>query len=168
MIPLLFALLASFPQFAFSQQPQTSPHSHDQAVQARGDHVMGFSHDKTTHHFLLYSDGGAIVVSANDANDKAAIEQIRMHLSHISKMFADGDFQAPMLIHDTNPPGAATMTKRKGELRYTYSETPQGAAIRIVTSDPSATDAVHAFLLFQILDHHTGDSPAVSAAPLGH
>ena len=164
MIPLLLAALSSFSQFAFFQQAQTSPHAHDQAVQTRGDHVMGFSHDKTTHHFLLYADGGSIVVSANDANDKATIEQIRMHLSHISKMFADGDFQAPMLIHDTNPPGVATMTKRKREIRYVYSESPQGATIRIFTSDPSVTDAVHAFLLFQIVDHHTGDSPAISAA----
>lgn len=165
MIALLLAVLASFSQFAFFQQPQTSPHTHDQAVQTRGDHVMGFSHEKTTHHFLLYADGGAIVVSANDGSDKASIEQIRMHLTHISKMFADGDFQAPMLIHDTNAPGTATMTKRKSEIRYVYSDTPQGASVRIITNDSSAADAVHAFLLFQIVDHHTGDSPTISAAP---
>src|SRR5690349_16884943 len=67
MIALLLAVLSSLSKFAFFQQPQTSPHAHDQAVQARGDHVMGFSHDKTAHHFLLYADAGAIVVAANDA-----------------------------------------------------------------------------------------------------
>jgi len=28
--------------------------------------VMGFSHEKTTHHFQLYKDGGAIQVTVND------------------------------------------------------------------------------------------------------
>ncbi len=28
--------------------------SHHQGVDERGDHVMGFSHEKATHHFLLY------------------------------------------------------------------------------------------------------------------
>lgn len=168
MIALLLAVLSSFSQLAVFQQPQTSPPAHDQAVQARGEHVMGFSHDQTTHHFLLYPDGGAIVVAANAANDKTTIEQIRMHLSHISQMFADGDFKAPMFIHDTHPPGVATMASRKDGIRYTYSETPEGAAVRIVTSDASTTDAVHAFLLFQIVDHRTGDSPAISAAPPAH
>jgi hypothetical protein len=70
---------------------------------------MGFSHDATTHHFHLLRDGGKIVVTANDPNDKASIEQIRMHLSHIVSMFSNGNFNAPMLIHDTNSPGGATM-----------------------------------------------------------
>ena len=30
----------------------------------RGDHVMGFSDEKTTHHLRLYRDGGAIEVTA--------------------------------------------------------------------------------------------------------
>ena len=31
-------------------------------VNQRGDHAMGFAHEKTTHHFRLYPDGGAIVI----------------------------------------------------------------------------------------------------------
>jgi hypothetical protein len=130
-------------------------------VVQRGDHVMGFSHDETTHHFLLLKDGGEIVVSANDPNDKSSIEEIRMHLAHIAKMFADGNFKAPLIIHDTNPPGVATMTRLKGQIRYEVSETKQGAMIRIFTASSETTDAVHAFLLFQIVDHQTADSPAI-------
>ena len=126
---------------------------------------MGFSHEKTTHHFLLFADGGEIAVSANDPADKASIDQIRTHLSHIAKMFADGNFQAPMLIHDTNPPGAATMGRLKDQIRYTFTETASGASIRITTTNPATTDAIHAFLLFQILDHHTNDSPAITPPP---
>jgi hypothetical protein len=59
----------------------------------------------------ILRDGGKIVVTANDPNDKASIEQIRMHLSHIVSTFSNGNFNAPMLIHDTNSPGVATMIR---------------------------------------------------------
>lgn len=42
---------------------------HHKGVEQRGDQMMGFSHDKTTHHFRIYADGGAIEVTANDPND---------------------------------------------------------------------------------------------------
>ena len=82
---------------------------HHQGVAERGDHVMGFSHDKTAHHFRLYAHGGAIEVEANDAQDTASRDAIRSHFAHIAKMFAAGDFAAPMLIHAQNPPGTAEM-----------------------------------------------------------
>jgi len=59
----------------------------------------------------IIRDGGKIVVTANDPNDKASIEQIRMHLSHIVSTFLNGNFNAPMLIHGTNSPGVATMIR---------------------------------------------------------
>jgi hypothetical protein len=40
---------------------------------------------------------------------------------------------APMLIHDTNPPGVATMTRLKSDIRYTIFEIPRGAKLRIET-----------------------------------
>lgn len=56
----------------------------NQAVNQRGDQVMGFSHDKTKHHFRLYSDGGAIEVETIDPNDTDSRDQIRSHWRHIS------------------------------------------------------------------------------------
>jgi hypothetical protein len=35
----------------------------------RGDEQMGFRQDKSTHHFRLSTEGGAIEVAANDAKD---------------------------------------------------------------------------------------------------
>jgi hypothetical protein len=64
---------------------------------------MGFSHDLITRHFQLLKDGGEIAVTANDPKDTASIEQIRMHLSHIASMFSNGNFNAPMVIHDRPP-----------------------------------------------------------------
>jgi hypothetical protein len=164
-IPLLF-FLAVFPGAANAQQtPPPDQDKRSEDVVKRGEHVMGFSHEATTHHFRLFKDGGEIAVIAKDPNDKASIEQIRTHLGHIAKMFSAGNFNAPMLIHDTNPPGAATMTRLKEQIRYELSETERGARIRLVTASPDTTDAVHAFLLFQIIDHQTGDAPTISDDP---
>jgi hypothetical protein len=159
----LASLLAILPVFALAQQ--TSPPSEaarQDGVVQRGEQQMGLSHDATTHHFRLFKDGGEILIEANDPNDKASIEQIRVHMSHLVNMFSNGNFNAPMFIHDTNPPGVATMTRLKSDIRYTVTETDRGARIRILTSSPETTDSVHAFLLFQIIDHKTGDSPAIS------
>ena len=159
---VLAFLLTALPVWLVAQQPpQANQNTRQDGVVQRGDHVMGFSHDATTHHFHLLKDGGEIVVTANDPNDKASIEQIRMHLSHIVNMFSNGKFNDPMLIHDTNPPGVATMIRLKSDIRYTVSEIDRGARIRIETSSPETTDAVHAFLLFQIVDHKTGDAPTI-------
>jgi hypothetical protein len=140
---------------------QSPPPSHHEAVTARGDHAMGFSHETTTHHFRLNKSGGAIDVSANDPKESGTRDEIRMHLSHIAKRFAAGDFDVPMFIHDTTPPGAPVMAKLRGQIRYQYSDTPNGAKIQITTASPEALQAIHAFLRFQISNHQTGDAAEV-------
>jgi hypothetical protein len=131
------------------------PHAH---VDERGARVMGFDQEKTTHHFYLYEDGGAIGVSVNDAADSASRDAIRSHLPHVQMMFGQGDFSAPMLVHDsTNVPGTATMAKLRGTIAYKYSETPNGGQVEITTTNLAALHAVHEFLTFQIRDHGTGD-----------
>ena len=135
--------------------------AHHEGVDKRGDHVMGFSHEKTTHHFLLYKDGGAIEVTANDAKDADSRDQIQMHLGHIAKMFAAGDFNAPMLVHDRVPPGVPVLQRLKGEVKYEFQKTERGGTVRITTANAEAVKAVHEFLRFQIKDHGTGDSGEV-------
>jgi len=130
----------------------------DEQMNKRGDHVMGFDHTKTTHHFLLQEFGGSIEVTANSSNDLESSEQIRMHLKHIAMMFADGNFNAPMLIHDQTPPGVPVMQELKGEIKYNFEEIDRGAAVRISTKNPAALKAIHDFLRFQIKEHKTGDS----------
>jgi len=158
LVLLLNILLAATVAQRTSQSEQST---RSEAVAKRGDHVMGFSHEATTHHFHLLKGGGEIVVTTNDPSDKTSVEQIRTHLNHIVSMFSNGDFNAAMLIHDTNPPGTATMARLRSSIRYTISEIPQGGKIRIATSTPETTDAVHAFLLFQIVDHKTGEAPTI-------
>jgi hypothetical protein len=142
-----------------AQQPKKD--MADEQMNKRGDHVMGFDHTKTTHHFLLHESGGSIEVTANSADDVESSGQIRMHLKHIAMMFAEGNFNAPMLIHDQTPPGVPVMQKLKGEIKYDYEEIDRGAAVRISTTNPAALKAIHDFLRFQIDEHKTGDSLVV-------
>ena len=135
---------------------------HHTAVDKRGDHVMGFSHEKTTHHFRMYADGGAIEVTANDSKDTGSRDQIRMHLSHIAVMFAAGNFRAPMLVHDQTPPGVPALQRLKAEVSYSFAEIPNGGRVRIATKNKEALAGVHEFLKFQISDHNTGDTRDVT------
>ena len=139
----------------------TVAQDHHSQVNEHGDHVMGFSHEKTTHHFELHYDGGAIDVRANDAKDLDSRNQIRTHFRHIARMFASGNFDAPMLVHSTAVPGTATMIRLKDQIRWNPAKTPQGARINITADNKAALDAVHEFLRFQISDHDTGDCPMI-------
>jgi hypothetical protein len=130
---------------------------HASEVDARGNEVMGFDHAKTTHHFFLTASGGVIDVSANDPEDAASRDAIRTHLSHIASMFAEGNFEAPMLIHGRVPPGVPEMKRDKARIRWTYEPTAAGGRVVASTKDASALPAIHDFLRFQIDDHRTGD-----------
>jgi hypothetical protein len=135
---------------------------HHGASDQRGAMVMGFDQALTTHHFLLFNDGGAIEVSVNDLTDTKNRDAIRSHLPHIAMMFGEGNFDAPMLVHESKSvPGAKAMTERKGTIRYQYVETAKGGRVDIVTSDPAAIAAAHQFLKFQIAEHKTGDPTTV-------
>jgi hypothetical protein len=132
--------------------------SHQAVVEAHGDSAMGFPHDKTTHHFRLTADGGAVEVNANDPSDKANTQAIRSHLSRIAMMFSDGDFSTPMFIHEGVPPGVTTMKLTKPAIHYNYQEMPSGGTVWMKSDDPIAVAAIHDFLRFQIKEHQTGDS----------
>jgi hypothetical protein len=150
------ALLLCVPVLA--QNKPADPHAaHHAGVDARGDHAMGFEHDKTTHHFLMRKDGGLIQITANDPKDAASRDAIRAHLPHIAKMFSEGDFEAPMFIHDTQPPGVPTLKRLKSFVRYRYEPIEGGGRVRITTKNPEAVAAVHDFFRMQIRDHSTGD-----------
>lgn len=85
-----------------------------------------------------------------------------MHLSHVAEMFSAGDFDVPMFIHDTTPPGVPTMTRLHSAIQYRYQQTETGAKIMIETANPKALKAIHEFLRFQIAEHQTGDSTEIA------
>jgi hypothetical protein len=163
-ITLGFLLLLAVPLVAQKMScPQHEEHTstsanHQAEVEKHGDEGMGFSHEKTTHRFLLYSDGGAIEVLANDGADSQSVQAIRGHLGHIAIMFSEGNFEVPMFIHGQVPPGVPTMKQERADIAYRFEELPAGGSVRIQSSNAEAVKAVHEFLRFQIEDHHTGDA----------
>jgi hypothetical protein len=122
---------------------------------------MGFDQDKAVHHFSLYADGGSIQVTTKDTKE---LEAVRGHLSHLATMFGDGDFEAPMMVHDTKDvPGIKVLAERRSSITYRYADAPRGGRVDIVTTDTAALAALHEFLRYQIREHKTGD--AVTVAP---
>ncbi len=136
---------------------------HQADVEKHGDEAMGFPHDKTTHHFRLYSDGGAIEVTVNDTKDSQNMQAIRSHLTHIVTMFSNGEFSIPMFVHDQVPPGVPVMKEKRAEISYSFEELSAGGRVRIKTRNPESLKAIHEFLRFQIADHHTGDTTVIGA-----
>ena len=131
--------------------------AHLAEVNARGEAAMGFSQTETTHHFQLTRDGGLILVEAKDPGDARNRESVRRHLAHVARMFAEGNFDTPALVHARTPPGADALARLKADIVYTYEETERGGLVRIDAKSPEALAAVQRFLRFQIEDHQTGD-----------
>ena len=149
------AVIALFASTALAQHDAT--HSHHPGVDTRGDQAMGFSHEKTTHHFIRTRSGGIIDVIANESSDAESVASIRRHLKHIASEFSKGNYELPMFIHDRVPPGVEVMRERKDVIRFRYEERKNGARVVITSRDAAARAAIHDFLRFQISDHRTGD-----------
>jgi hypothetical protein len=162
-ITFLTLCLALSAQQAPPKENQSICPAHDMRVSLneRAEKGMGFSQSATTHHFMLTSTGGVIQVEANDSADTANRENIRMHLHHIVRAFQSGDFDIPMFVHDTVPPGALVMKERAKQIRFSIEQTPNGGRVLIRTADKDALQAIHNFLRFQITEHRTGDPLSV-------
>ena len=144
-----------------SQKPESQKecpmHATDTQMNERGEKGMGFSQTATTHHFLLNSNGGVIQVEAKDSADSTNRNQIKMHLGHIAKAFQSGDFDIPMFVHDTVPPGVPEMKRLRKDIQYSLAGTPNGGRVVISSANKEALEAIHRFLRFQIEEHKTGD-----------
>lgn len=133
-------------------------HDTHSQMNERGEKGMGFSQSATAHHFFLRADGGVIQVEANDTADAASRDEVRMHLTHIARAFQNGDFDIPMFVHDTVPPGVPGMKRLQKDIRYTFEESANGGRVILSSSDKAAVAAIHNFLRFQIEEHKTGDA----------
>lgn len=125
------------------------------ALQQRGLVAMGVDQYTSVHHFDALPDGGRIELHRT-VDDSAGVKQIRAHLQEIAKAFASGDFSTPSFVHMQDVPGAAVMAAKRSVISYTFSETPWGGEVRMVTHDADARTAIHEFLKFQREDHRTG------------
>jgi hypothetical protein len=170
-IPAYLAILVvSVPAQQSSNEPKPKPqnseavcpmHDTHSRMNERGEQGMGFSQTATTHHFFLKTDGGVVQVESNSATDVTNRDNIRMHLTHIAHAFASGDFDIPMFVHDTVPPGVPEMKRLREKIHYSFEETPTGARVVITTANKESLIAIHKFLRFQIDEHRTGDPTVV-------
>src|SRR5262245_1076649 len=124
-IPVLILLLWAL-QLAGQDTSSCPVHKnesqHQVDVEKHGDEAMGFPHDRTTHHFLLSPEGGAIEVIVTDTEDTANLQAVRSHLKHVVSMFSNGDFSVPMFVHSQIPPGVSEMKDRRMDIAYTFEE----------------------------------------------
>ena len=164
---LVLAISFSIVGLAAAQHDMPAGMTHEQhqaqmkkeaEMKQRGNVAMGFDQDKTTHHFLLQRDGGAIQVETNTDADTESRDAIRHHLKTIAEQFAKGDFSAPFATHNQVIPGVATMQRLASAITYSYEERRRGATVLIKSADPKAIKATHQFLQYQIREHKTGDS----------
>jgi hypothetical protein len=130
----------------------------EKSMNERGEKGMGFSQTATSHHFMMTRDGGVIQAEVNDGADASNRANIRGHLAHIAESFAKGDFEIPMFVHDTVPPGVADMKRLRAKIKYSYEETASGGRVVISSADRASREAIHEFLRFQIQEHKTGDA----------
>jgi hypothetical protein len=154
---LVVVLTAGFStQSAQKPEPPAKCPMHDTHAQMeeRGEKGMGFSQTATTHHFSINPNGGTIEVSVKDGSDTANRDAIRMHLGHIAKAFQSGDFDIPMFVHDTVPPGVPEMKRLQKEIRYSFEESPNGGRVVLSSANQVAIEAIHKFLKFQIEEHN--------------
>jgi hypothetical protein len=124
------------------------------ALQSRGQQVMGVDQYTSIHRFDDLPDGGRIELQ-RDRPDSAGVATIRMHLAHIAREFATGNFSSPGMVHAQEVPGTHTMAAKHDAITYQFLPLPRGGEVRITTSDAEARKAIHAFLAFQRQEHRT-------------
>jgi len=123
-------------------------------VAKRGEHVMPFDLELTTHIFTKSEKGGIQQVVAKDKNNTKQISLIREHLIEISNHFRDANFSAPAKIHGDSMPGLSTLRNAKnGQINIIYKEVNAGAEITYSTDSPVLINAIHQWFDAQLVDH---------------
>jgi hypothetical protein len=164
-LTLLFTLVAS------ARTASAQGHQHGDSafheVQKRGQQTMGVNQYTSTHRFDLLPGGARIRLQRNDA-DSAGTAVIRAHLREIATAFSNGDFSSPMLVHDREVPGTATMAAKRAVISYRMRPLPRGGEVLISTRDAGAQRAIREFVMFQRTDHRAGGKDSTAAMHQQH
>jgi hypothetical protein len=122
-------------------------------VAARGERVMPFDLERTTHRFQPSAEGGLQTVVADDPDDSDQVDLIRGHLSDEAARFRAGDFGDPATIHGDDMPGLAELTQGAERIEVRYEDAPAGGRILYRTDDPVLVRAIHDWFEAQLTDH---------------
>jgi hypothetical protein len=153
---LTIAFVAAIASTAILLTPSSAyAQAHDSAfaaLQNRGEMVMGVDQYTSVHRFDDLPDGGRIELQ-RDRPDSAGVATIRLHLAHIAREFAKGNFADPGTVHAQEVPGTRAMAAKHDAITYQFRPLPRGGEVRITTRDAEARKAIHDFLAFQRQDH---------------
>jgi hypothetical protein len=123
-------------------------------VSERGQDVMPFSLDATTHIFIENQAGGIQQVVAKNPSDATQVSFIREHLQEIRDQFLKGNFSAPSQIHGQNMPGLATLkAATAGQIMIDYKNIEGGAQLTYRSANADLILALHQWFDAQLSDH---------------
>jgi hypothetical protein len=122
-------------------------------VAERGQDVMPFDLEQTTHRFTPTDTGGVQDVVADQPGDTEQVTLIRTHLQEEAEAFRRGDFGDPAQIHGDDMPGLAELEDGHDDFQVHYEERPDGATLTYTTEDPALVQALHGWFEAQLSDH---------------
>lgn len=129
------------------------------SAQRRGSEEIptGFDATKSVYHFYLLKNGGAIEVSAKSESDKETIEAIQRYVTAQAKAYDKGTFDMPTEVNGKVVDGVPTIKKLRREITFEVVQMDTGAALRMLSINSQAKQAIQDYLKFQIVSRNTGD-----------
>lgn len=127
--------------------------SRQEQVARKGASVMPFDLDRTTHRFVPATDGLLEEVVSDAPTDAGQVRLIREHLNQEAGRFRRGDYADPASIHGSAMPGLKELSAGASRIEITYTDRPDGAAVRFRTTDPALVGALRAWGAAQVTDH---------------
>ena len=122
-------------------------------VRERGEMVMGFDLEKTTHTFTETPDGGVQSVVVKDLKDIENLLKLREHLKEVAEKFSRGDFEDPETIHGENMGGVQELKTLYKEITISYKDIENGGEITYTTKNGEAIMAIHHWFEAQLSEH---------------
>ncbi|MET9686592.1 aspartate carbamoyltransferase [Streptomyces coeruleorubidus] len=154
------AAVAAALAFGGSQQdPGDRQTDRQKVVAQRGQTVMPFDLEQTTHRFTPTATGGTQDVVADQRGDAEQMDLIRAHLRKEAQAFSRGDFSDPARIHGADMPGLAELQDDYDRFEVRYEERADGATLTYTTEDSALVDALHSWFEAQIGDHGAHAEP---------
>ncbi|MFC9913979.1 aspartate carbamoyltransferase [Streptomyces sp. NPDC059862] len=146
--------------FGGSQQdPGDRQTDRQKVVAQRGQTVMPFDLEQTTHRFTPTATGGTQDVVADQRGDAEQVDLIRAHLRKEAQAFSQGDFSDPARIHGADMPGLAELQNGYDRFEVRYEERADGATLTYTTEDSALVDALHSWFEAQLGDHGAHAEP---------
>ena len=126
--------------------------SHHDEIAERGEVVMGFDLDRSTHVFEKIEMGGRQQVLSDD-RDAEQIQLIQAHMQEIAEQFTAGNFHGPEMIHGEHMPGLHELMMGHDEIQIEYSSLELGGQIMYTTENLELVGAIHDWFDAQVADH---------------